>query len=204
MRDSARLLVIAALVEDHSGDGKLHAIRASISREKLRGIDSSTKLRDLRHVVRVHADERTRGNRSIELRLRGGNLGSRIRTGHGEVERATAGSLDGLDGRRSTREHQRGPFRVQVGVRVLNELERAPNVGECEGHVGGGCEKNRGHVSVLSRRPGHQRPFIVYIIPDRAGKVNIFLVKSLQTVCQSLALVVAGVSRAVHVSNIPH
>ena len=139
------LLVVASLMQGHGGDGKLHAIRASISREKLRGIDSSTKLRDLCHVVRVHADERTSRDCTVELALCSRNLASSIRAGHGEVERATAGSLDGLDGRRSTREHKRGPFRVQVGVAVLDEGERAPNVGECEGHVGGGCEENGSH-----------------------------------------------------------
>ena len=199
------LLVVPSLVQGHRGDGKLHAIRASIRREKLRGLDSSTKLLDLRDVRRVHADERTSGDCTVQLRLSSRNLRSSIRAGHGEVERTTQGRLDGLDGRRSTREHQRGPFRVQVGVAVLNELERTPDVGECEGHVGGGCEVDGSHfLSVLSRRSRRRCRFIVYIIPDRAGKVNTFFVKSLQTVCQSLALVVAGVSRAAHVINIAH
>jgi hypothetical protein len=45
-------------------------------------------------------------------------------------------------------------------------------------------------LSVLSRRSGRCCPFIVYIIPDNAGKVNTFFVKSLQTVCLLCALVV--------------
>ena len=185
-------------------DGQLDTLD-SIDAEKLRGLDSSTKLLDLRDVRRVHADKLTRGDGAVQLLLRGGNLRSSIRAGRGELQHATARRLDGLRRRRSTREHKRGPFRVQVGVTVLNVLERAPDVGECEGHVGGGGEKNGSH-SIVSFQDvrGNQRPFIVYIIPDRAGKVNTFVVKSLQTVRALSAVGVAGVSRRRHVSNIAH
>ena len=144
LRGSARLLVVASLVEGHRGDRKFHALDV-IGAQKLRGLDSSTKLLDLRDVRRVHADKLACGNCAIELRLRRGNLAGSIRTRRGEVQHATAGRLDRLDGRRSTREHKRGTFRVQVRVGVLNELVRAPDVGECEGHVGGGGKVNRGH-----------------------------------------------------------
>ena len=197
------LLLVASLVEDHSANGKLDRRRA-IERGGHCSFEIFPKLRHLRDVRRVDADERTSRDCTVQLRLSSRDLRSSIRAGHVEAK-VTARALDGLIGRRDTAQHKRGPFRVQVGVGVLNKSKRGPDVGECEGHVGGGGKKNRGHLIVSFQDSWSiQRPFIVYIIPDRAGKVNTFFVKGLQTVCQPLAAVVVAVSRAVHVSNIAH
>ena len=49
-------ILIASLVQHEALDGKLHRLD-SIDAQKLRGLDSSTKLRHLRDVRRVHANE---------------------------------------------------------------------------------------------------------------------------------------------------
>jgi len=203
LRVTHGLLVVASLVQDHSADVKLDR-RDLISREKLGILHALAKLLDLSDVRRVNANERTSRDCTVQLRLSSRNLRSCISTGRGEVQVTAHGSLDGFDGRGLAVKHERGTLGVQVGVGVLNKSERRSDVGECEGHVGGGCKKNRGHFIVSFQDSWSiQRPFIVYIIPDRAGKVNTFLVKSLQTVCQPLARVVVVSFPHRHTSIVP-
>ena len=103
-----------------------------------------------RDVRRVYADERTSGQGTVQLTLRSCNARSRVSSGGGESQHAGIARLDSLIGRRDLtlpgREHKRGPFRVQVAVRVLDESESGADVRECEGHIGGGSKENFGHV----------------------------------------------------------
>jgi len=103
-----------------------------------------------RDVRRVDADERACLQCAVQLTLGGGDTRSRVGAGSGEGQHAVIARLDSLIGCRDLpfpgREHKRGPFRVQVAVRVLDESESGADVGECEGHIGGGSKENVGHV----------------------------------------------------------
>ena len=137
--------LVSSLVQGHRGDGKLHRLDIDIH-ERLSGRESLAERAHGRDVRRVHAHERARGEGAVEGALCGRYLRSGICSGSGEVNHAAAGRLDGLDGRRAriVRQHKRGPFRVQVGVAVLDESESRTDIRECEGIASGAGEKNKG------------------------------------------------------------
>ena len=84
---------------------------------------------------------------------------------------------------------------------VLDEGQSTPDVGECEGHIGGGCEKNVGHV-VCPFKTGGVHPLNCFNNTTLSGEVNLFIVKSLQTVCLLCALVGVVFPRR-HTSIVP-
>jgi len=167
-------ILIASLVQGHRGNGKLHRLDIRID-ERLCLDESGPEVADGRHVVGVHADERARLESAVQRALSLCDLRSSIGTGSGELDHATAGRLDSLDGRRSriVREDERGAFRVQVGVAVLNESEGGTDVAESESIIGGGCKENNVVHVVVSFRDGRALvPSTVYIIADDAPEVQ--------------------------------
>ena len=156
---SVSLLVITALVE-RNGENLERRGLGSGAHEGLSRFQVRLKLRDLRHVGRVHPDCQAGGQSAVQLRLDPGDDRSRVGPGGGEAEHAGIAGLDGLVGRgnRAARgvEHQDRPLGVQVAVRVAHVFERGSNVAEGDRGVIGGIrgEKNRGHGCVLSRLAG--------------------------------------------------
>jgi len=197
------LLVITSLVERRDGDRETDSV-VSLAHGSLSGFQGRAKLRDLRHVRRVHAEAGTRADCAVQLRADTRDDRSRVGPGGGESEHARGAGLHGLVGRGDVADHKRGPFRVQIGVGVADIGQSRSDIAEGDrGGIGGiGGEKNV-HCCVLSRRAGLSA-LNCYKYIKLSGEVNTFLVKSLQSVCQSPGGVVGGCLRAAHVLIIPH
>ena len=142
--------LVSPLVESHRGNGKLHRLDIGVN-EGLSGRESLAEHAHGRDVRRVHANERACGESAVKRALGLRYLRSGIRSGGGEVNHAAAGRLDGLDGRGAgiVLQHKRGPFRVQVGVGIIDEFESGSNVGKRD-RVGFDCVGYEKNVCVVS------------------------------------------------------
>ncbi len=128
----------------------------------LRGLQVRAEVGDLCDVRRVDADESTGGQSAVQLALNGGNGASSVRARCDEAKRTTR-RLDSLVSRRhepgGSLQHERGTFRVKVGVGVADILKSGPDVAEADrggiGRIGG--EENSGHSSLPFQDNGRDR-----------------------------------------------
>ena len=150
-----------ALVEGRRANGEGHAIVLRVN-AVLRGRERSAKLAHGRDALRVNAHKRTSGESAVQLALCRRHDAGSISARRDKAQDAVSG-LDRLvrrrDEPRAGVEHQRRAFRVEVGVRVADVVQRGPDVAERNGSVIGAVsgEENGGHSGMSFQDIGRAR-----------------------------------------------